>query len=137
MKKYWFFLAFCCIHNVVIAASKTNATFKTASADPVKRIVREIAKSNVFELPASHTLQNARYLQLSETASVDELIKIATKNKNAVVRLYAYQAIVQKLTEVPPDIFEQFDHDTSIVATLRGNIPGRSTVNKIAASFLY
>ncbi len=125
-------------------ASPKNDHFNNIPAsDPVKKIVKEIEKANIYEYTATvgfagtASQQNIHYEELLKTASTDELIKLATKNKNAVVRLYAYRAIVQKFKEVPKDILNQFNNDTSVVNTLRGCIAEKTTVKVIAESLLY
>ncbi len=113
------------------------------AADPIKKIAREIAKANVYEFAAAPTAdrkstdQNNRYEVLLKTAGDADLIELATKNKNAIVRLYAYRAIVQKFKEVPKNILDQFANDQTMVSTMRGAIEEKMTVSKIAESFLY
>lgn len=143
MKKYLFLAIFCCMNNLMIASPKINNFFKTTNSDPVKRIVKEIAKSNIYDyittagIAGTLSKQNILFDELLKTADNEDLIKLATKNKNAVVRLYAYRAIVQKFKEVPKDILDQFNNDTSPVNTMRGGITDKKPVNVIAASFLY
>ncbi|MDQ2720038.1 MAG: hypothetical protein M3Z26_09820 [Bacteroidota bacterium] len=142
MKKYLFLIIFCCANNFLIVSAVNNPFDKLTESDPVRKIAKEIAKSNVYEYPAASGIsvavgeQNIHYDELLKIATTEDLSKLA-KHKNAVVRLYAYRAIVQKSKEIPKDIFEQFSNDTSIVNTLRGNISGTTSVNKIAESFLY
>ncbi len=120
-----------------------NLFNKISVSDPIKKMVKEIAKSNVYEYPVSAGFpgttseQNIRYEELLKAADNNDLIKLATTHKNAVVRLYAYRAIVQKMKEIPKDILDQFNKDTSEVNTLRNGIADKTTVNKIAGSFLY
>ena len=127
----------------MIASPGTNEFSKTTASDPLKKIVKEIAKSNIYEYPTTAGIagnspkQNIRFEELLKTADNDELVKLATKNKNPVVRLYAYRAIVQKFKEVPKDILDRFNNDTSLVNTIRGGVADKKPVNIIAASFLY
>ncbi len=143
MKKYWLLIIFCYANNFLTASASNIPLNKIINSDPVKKIAKEIAKANVYEYPVNAGVagtvsqQNIRYEELLKTATNDDLIRLATKHKNAVVRLYAYRAIVQRLKEIPKDILEQFNNDTSIVITLRGNVSGKTSVNKIAESFLY
>ena len=143
MRKYFFLLIFCWANNLIAASAKDYSFNKITTNDPIKKIVKEIAKSNVYEYPApgnavrTASEQNIRFVELLKISNDDDLIKLATKYKNAVVRLYAYRAIVQKFKEVPKDILDQFNNDTSVVNTLRGNIADKTTVKEIAGSFLY
>lgn len=68
---------------------------------------------------------------------MEELTKLATKHKNAVVRLYAFQSLVLKLKDIPKAIIDQFKNDATMIDTLRGDITDKSPVNKIAVTFLY
>lgn len=119
-----------------------NIFSKTAS-DPVKKIVKEIAKANIYEFTpttendVSKSQQNKRYEVFLKTASVEELTNLATKHKNAVVRLYAFQALVLKLKDIPKEIIDQFKNDATMVDTLRDDIADKTPVNKIAVTFLY
>jgi hypothetical protein len=57
-------------------------------------------------------------------------------NKNAVVRLYAFQALKQKHADVGGDLLKQFQHDETMVETLEGCIGGKKTVKELAAQNL-
>jgi hypothetical protein len=142
MKKYLFLLIFGLITNFTMALPGHN-TFLNPASDPVKKIVKEIAKSNIYEFTPttgndiSKSQQNKRYEALLKTASVEELTNLATKHKNAVVRLYAFQALVLKLKDIPKEIIDQFKNDATMVDTLRGDIADKTPVNKISVTFLY
>lgn len=143
MKKYFLFILFCWANQCIAVPLKDNSGYQLQSPGPVKKIVKEIAKTNVYDFTANAaptgtvSQQNSRYLELLQTANIEDLVKLATKHKNRVVRLYAYRAIVQKSKSVPPGILDQFTNDTTIVSTIRGGIKDKTAVNKIAASFLY
>lgn len=143
MNNYILLLLFCFLNSFNLASLKKNETFKTADSDPVKKIVREIAKSNVYEISASvgysgtPSKQNIRYLELVKSASIDQLTQLATKNKNAVVRLYAFKALVNKLKDVPQQIIDQFRNDKTVIIVLKGDIPNKTQLNIIAEGCLY
>ena len=111
--------------------------------DPIKKIVREIAGSNVFEISATvgyagtPSQQNVRYRELLEAASVSQLQQLATKNKNAVVRLYAFKGLVSQQKNIPPAIIEQFKNDSTLVVVISGDIAEKRPVSAIASGFLY
>jgi ribosomal protein S17E len=142
INKHWLILLiFCCASNLSAIAS-TSILFKTSGQEPIKKIVKEIAKSNVYVyadgVPESGKIpdQEIRYRELLKIAGADDLIGLA-KDKNAVVRLYAYKAIVRQFSKIPTDLFEQFSNDKTIVTTLRGKVEEKTTINKIAGSLLY
>jgi ribosomal protein S17E len=142
INKHWLILLiFYCASNLSAIAS-TSILFKTSGQEPIKKIVKEIAKSNVYVyadgVPESGKIpdQEIRYRELLKIAGADDLIGLA-KDKNAVVRLYAYKAIVRQFSKIPTDLFEQFSNDKTIVTTLRGKVEEKTTINKIAGSLLY
>ncbi len=143
MNKYIFLLLFCFGIHFISASPKKNETFKTMDSDPVKKIVREIAKSNVYEMPATPgysgtpSQQSIRYRELVKSASIDQLTELATKNKNAVVRLYAFNALVSKLKDVPQEIIDQFRNDKTIIIVLNGDVANKTPLNIVAERCLY
>ncbi|MEO5649177.1 MAG: hypothetical protein ABIR03_04540 [Ginsengibacter sp.] len=143
MKKYLFPILFCFMGNCIMAAPKKISLTKPTSPDPVKKIVKAIAKANVYELRAVNniakpaTQQSLRFQDLLKVATVENLTKLATKNKNAVVRLYAYKALINKLKDIPIDVVHQFNNDTTLVHTLEGDTAGQVPLNSIAKGLLY
>src|SRR5690349_20975267 len=69
---------------------------------PLKAIVTAIATRNVYEISymvgfaGTVSEQYLHFKQLLSTATDQQLTDLATNNKNAVVRLYAFQALKQK-----------------------------------------
>jgi hypothetical protein len=143
MKKYLLLIIFCSAGNLILALPKVIFFTKTTSPGPIKKIVKAIAKSNVYDLSATNNIapsnspQNLRYEQLLNIATAEELTQLATKNKNAVVRLYAYTALINKVKNIPKEMVDQFNNDTTIIKTINGNITGQASLNSIAKGFLY
>jgi hypothetical protein len=143
MKKYLLLIIFYTAGNFIMASPKSNIFTKTTASDPVKKIVKAIAKSNVYDLSATNNIappnspQNLRYEKLLNIASVEKLTELATKNKNAVVRLYAYKALINKIKDIPKGMVDQFNNDTTIINTINGNTAGQVPLNSIAKGFLY
>jgi GTP-sensing pleiotropic transcriptional regulator CodY len=142
MGKYFFLLVVCFTGNFLFAPAKTSIPAET-NFNPIKKIAKEIAKSNVYEISTTTAYrgtpsqQTTRYKQLLQIASVDDLTELATKNKNAVVRLYAFNGLVNKLKEVPKEIVDQFRNDTTTIKVLKGDITNDVPLNKIASGLLY
>ncbi|MDP4284258.1 MAG: hypothetical protein Q8891_07525 [Bacteroidota bacterium] len=143
MKKYFFFLFFSCVNTIALTLPHAIAFPRSTASNPVKKIVREIAKSNIYKFTPSadnsdtRSVWDRRYEELRKSASVEELTQLATKHKNAVVRLYAFRALVTRLKNIPGAIIDQIRNDSTVVSTLQNNKAGQSPVNKIALSFLY
>ena len=142
MSKYFFLLAFCFAANVFPVTAKVS-TVSAPIDNPIKKIVKEIAKSNVYEIRSTAgsretaSQQSSRFQQLLQISSIDDLTELATKNKNAVVRLYAFNGLVNKLKDVPKEIVDQFRTDTTLIYVLNGNETHTIPVNKVASGLLY
>jgi hypothetical protein len=141
MHKFLFLLIFSFGNN--FAKSSTINYSEKSSSDPIKKIVREMAKSNVYEISnaagyaGSRSQQSSRYDQLLKAASTEELTSLATKHKNPVVRLYAFNALVQKLKDVPVAIVEQFRNDATIIVVSKNGASGKAPLNSVAEGLLY
>lgn len=142
MSKYVFLLVFCFMGNFLFAPAKA-AIHAEAGSTPIKKIVKEIAKSNVYETAntdansQTSSLQNARYQQLLKTATTQQLINLARENKNAIVRLYAFRALVNNLKEVPVEIVEKFRNDATLIEVKHGDAIEKKPLHTIASGFLY
>lgn len=104
---------------------------------PVSEIVKEIASHNIYEsrtvgIAGTLSAQFQRYEKLGKTATPDELIQISTNHENAVVRIYAFQALKLRGIAVPKDLQEQISRDKAEVQTLDGCLGGVSTVGKLS-----
>lgn len=136
MKKYIFSILFC-FANVGFMVSANS--IKSTSTDPIKKIVREIAKSDVYELSdsLSPSQQNMRYKELLNNATVEALTELTMKNKNAVVRLYAFRALVEKQKNIPKYVIDKIANDTTLVTTISKETNNKVPFNSIAKGFLY
>jgi hypothetical protein len=147
MKKYFFLLFFCgALHSINSAwANSLNGFlfYKTKNENPLKKIVKEIAKANVYDATPFMNIaktvsgQEALYKELLNTATPDELTELATKNKNAVVRLYAFRALMEKVKTAPAILFMQFKNDTTPVKVVNGKSTEMKPMNTISNGFLY
>lgn len=128
---------------LLLCTTLSSFSPNTPNADPIKKVVKEMAKTNIYEysttfikdavLPA----QINRYALLKQMASPERLISIIKKDKNGVVRLYAYMALVSSLKSVPADVLQQMNGDQTMVQTNHENTSGSETVATIARTFLY
>ncbi len=118
------------------ASSHNVSFFKMKFSDTVNSIVSSISNHNVFE--SAHvgfagvpSRQYILYKKLDAVASNEELRELAKNNKNAVVRLYAFEALLNR-KEVTEEINKQFQNDQAMVYTLQGCVGGRSNVKDVA-----
>lgn len=108
----------------------------------MKRIVSAMAKNDVYEVSytvgfaGSVSKQYLRFKQLLSLATEQQLTYLAAKNKNAVVRLYALQALRRKHANIPNILLEQFQNDKTIVTTQNGCNGDKETVNELATQNL-
>lgn len=138
---------FVCITSFLLLIFCTSSLYSfspnNTNADPIKKIVREMAKANIYEYSTNFKKETIlpeqmnRYLLLKQMASPERLISIIKKDRNGVVRLYAYMALVSSLKSLPADILQLMNSDQTIVQTNHENTSGSETVSTIARTFLY
>jgi hypothetical protein len=143
MKKIVLLLLAFFTNSFIWAGSKPIDNFRRSDGDPIKKIVREIAKSNVYEISTTvgysgtPSQQAIRYQQLLKSATIAQLTELATTHKNAIVRLYAFCALVNKSRDVPQTVINQFRNDKTIIAVLNGDIAENTPMNIMAERCLY
>ncbi|HEV8081075.1 MAG TPA: hypothetical protein VGP43_10195 [Chitinophagaceae bacterium] len=108
--------------------------------DLVKEIAAEIAKHNIYEselvgFAGTPSTQTMRLNQLIMIANDNQLF-LLTKHTNAVVRLYALRAIVNRKLIVSEELKDQFNKDKSVVVTLTGCMGSKSSVDGISKIIL-
>lgn len=148
MKKYCLLLLIiCCCH--VATASQNTATgidfffFKATNENPLKKIIKRIARANVYDatpVAGNHKVvseQENNYQDLLNTATPEQLTELATDDKNAVVRLYAFRALMEKVKKAPANVYEQFMNDTTPIKVINGNSSEMKSLNSISNGFLY
>ena len=99
------FLFFCLYFFTAFASAQQQQ-----QNDSLAIIVSEIESSNIYE--TSYTVgyggtvsrQYLCFKQLSQLATENYLSELALKHSNAVVRLYAYQALKRKVATIPEAI---------------------------------
>jgi hypothetical protein len=101
----------------------------------------EIATHNRYEsahvgVAGIKSRQYTRFESLLPLASVNELEEMATADTNAVVRLYALQALHHKGVTIAAALKKKFAEDKTLVFTLNGCIGGEQSVQSLASSIL-
>ncbi len=106
--------------------------------DSLNTVLKAMAKNNIYEVSFtvgfSGTIseQYQHFKQLLSLATSEQLLDIAAHNKNAVVRLYAYQALKQNKIKIPGILIQQFQDDINIVKTHNGCKEENKSVNALA-----
>lgn len=122
----------------ISARAYNQGTSPAQDSITVKKLLADIAKENIFETDVSSykkTLQTKRGLLLGRQGPFD-LLKISMENSNAVVRLYAFKALADKMDNLPPELVSKFRNDSTLVTfqTIHGN--KQLPVSQIANGFL-
>ena len=100
--------------------------------------VNEIAKYNIYETTNTVGYANViskqyqRFELLISLATEEQLTNLATHNKNAIVRLYALQALKRKKINISSVMRQQFQNDITIVETLEGCLGDKKSVHMLA-----
>lgn len=134
-----FISGYCLIHTYSL--KKETLFSPTINETPVKKIVKKIAKANVFVVTPLNSSniseQELNYQELLKAASIEELTQLAAQDKNAVVRLYAFRALMESVKDAPPYIFAQFMNDTTSIVVIDGKRSETKPLNTISNGFLY
>ena len=121
----------------IIHLTFITASFgQTAMNDQVTKIVNEIATTNRYD--ESYTIgiggiistQYQLFQQLAQLATPQQLVDLIN-HKNAVVRLYAYQALRRKKVKISEGIMTDFANDRTLITVLRGCIMEQQPVSTL------
>lgn len=101
-------------------------------------VVNGLAAHNIYEsetvgIANARSQQFVRYQQLVSIATEEQLLSLAGEHSNAVVRLYAYQALQERNIAIPKSLQQKFKTDQTIVQTLEGCIADKHPLYKLAA----
>ena len=141
MKILLIFLSLVFISITAPASGFQDCDVKTDS-NKINKILKEMAASNVFDASNSVSYtgkpspQLDRYKRLVAITTPYDLLQIANTNSNAVVRLYAFKALAERMDNLPAEIAEKFKNDDTIVLYQTGDLIEKVTVKKIANGFL-
>ena len=121
----------------IIHLTFITASFgQTAMNDQVTKIVNEIATTNRYD--ESYTIgiggiistQYQLFQQLAQLATPQQLVDLIN-HTNAVVRLYAYQALRGKGVNIHERILNQFAKDKTLITVMRGCIMEQQPVSAL------
>jgi hypothetical protein len=109
---------------------------------PLKTAIQEMADHDLYEtsrtvgFAGTASKQYQRFQQFLSVATEQQLTELAARHKNAVVRLYAFQALKKKKADIPAGLWEQFINDGTAVSTLNGCIGDKKTVSELVKESL-
>ena len=121
----------------IIHLTFITASFgQTAMNDQVTKIVNEIATTNRYD--ESYTIgiggiistQYQLFQQLAQLATPQQLVDLIN-HTNAVVRLYAYQALRRKEVNIHDRILNQFAKDKTLIMAMQGCIMYQQPVSTL------
>lgn len=113
-----------------------------AASNPIKKIVKALAKENIFILnvPEQSTplvvAQLKNYTQLERLATSDELEDLILHHKNAVVRLYAFKVLTNQMRDLPENIMLIINNDKSEVEYINRDKKEKAFLKVLAQNFL-
>lgn len=106
--------------------------------DLLKPVIQEMAGHNLYEtsrtvgFAGTVSKQYQRFQQLLTLGTEQQLTELAAQHKNAVVRLYAFQALKKKKAYLSDGLINRFINDGSMVATMNGCIADKEPVSELA-----
>lgn len=120
------------------ARANNHGTSHTQDSITVKKLLADIAKDNAFQSDVIFNEQTPQMKrgQILGRQSPFDLLKICMENSNAVVRLYAFKALAEKMDNLPRELVSKFRNDSTLVTfqTIHGNT--QIPVSQIANGFL-
>ena len=126
---------------VILLGFMSAAPAQKTKKHSLEKVVQQIAAYNVYE--SAHvgyagvkSTQYTRFEKLLTLATEQELIELASLDANAVVRLYALQALHHKKVAITDGLLKRFAQDTAHVQTLNGCIGGKLNVGLLASTIL-
>lgn len=115
---------------------------RSLESDSLRALVKEIEQSNTYEMSAkigyagAESKQYLRFERLVRLATHSELIELAGAHKNAVVRLYALQALKRRDLSIPAELLQQFERDHTTVMTVNDCVVDNQPVSALAQTNL-
>ena len=118
----------------LVTASITHGQIENT----LTKTVNEIIKCNIYE--TTNTVgyagvvskQYQRFEKLISLANQEQLTDLAIHNPNAIVRLYALQALKRKKIHISDGMIQQFQNDNTVVETLEGCLGDKKSVNMLS-----
>ena len=120
-----------------------NSFAQKENTNTIPNAVKEMAAFNIYETTCTVGFSNSassqyqRFIFLTSMASTKDLIMLATKHKNPVVRLYAYQALKKKNIDIPASLADKFKSDQDEVISLQGCLAENTKVHLLTNEIIF
>ncbi len=104
--------------------------------------IKEMAAFNIYETTCTVGYSNIassqyqRFIILTSLATTEDLIILASTNKNPVVRLYSFQALKKRNIKIPLLLIDKFSRDQDQVISLQGCL-AENTVVKLLTNEIF
>lgn len=109
---------------------------------PIRKIVQEISKANVFVLhepeqpsPLVRDLEK-NYFLLSRLATSSELENLIRTHKNAVVRMYAFKALTTQVYNISAEIMAIVNNDATTINCINRDVTEKAQIKNLVQNFL-
>ena len=135
-------MCFLLVGQIGQSATGPGITTELHAPDPIKKIVKAIAKANIYVLSAPTqpsplvTEQEKNYLLLSRLATSNELEELILTHKNAVVKMYAFQALTTQLHHIPENIMKVINNDMTLIDCINKEKNEKIEIKILAQNFL-
>ena len=119
----------------VFFATGFNSFAQKKNTNTLSNTIKEIAAFNIYETTCTvgyagdASSQYQRFILLTSLATTQQLIMLATKHKNPVVRLYSFQALKKRNIDIPALLTDKFKCDQDEVISLQGCLAENTKVN--------
>ena len=121
----------------LVLLSSTIGYSQRSETDSVAIYVHKMAAHNIYELSTSVgfagilSTQYQNFERIVSLASEEQLKQFATYHLNPVARLYCYQALKRRNSNIPENLAKQMKKDNTHVTTIMGCIVNKTTVNAL------
>ena len=124
-------------------ATGFNSFAQKENTNTLSNAIKEIAHFNVYETTCNvgyaggASSQYQRFNLLKSLATTQQLIILATKHKNPVVRLYSFQALKKRNIDIPASLADKFKSDRDEVISLQGCLAENTRVNLLTNKIIF
>lgn len=126
----------------VQAMPRQGNTLEQPVPKPIRKIVKAIAKGNVFVLHEPEqasplvTKLGENYFLLSKLATSYELEDLIRTHKNPVVRMYAFKALTTQVRDIPETIMNIINNDTASIKCINREKTDNVELKDLVQNFL-
>ena len=124
-------------------ATGFNSFAQKENTNTLSNAIKEIAHFNVYETTCNvgyagtTSSQYQRFNLLTSLATTQQLIMLATKHKNPIVRLYSFQALKKRNIDIPASLADKFKSDQDEVISLQGCLAENTKVNLLTNEIIF